>query len=63
MNIIPVMHCFDNNYVLHACISFYSMLEHADTSYFYKLYVIGNEILEENKQKLFDIVAKFSNAS
>ena len=63
MNIIPVMHCFDNNYVLPACISFYSMLEHADTSYFYKLYVIGNEILEENKQKLFDIVAKFSNAS
>ncbi|MBE7705507.1 MAG: glycosyltransferase family 8 protein [Cyanobacteria bacterium SIG29] len=63
MNVIPVMHCFDNNYVLPACISFYSMLEHADTNYFYKLYVVSNDITEENKQKLFDIVAKFPNAS
>lgn len=63
MNVIPVVHCFDNNFVLPACISFYSMLEHADKNFFYKLYVMHSDISEENQSKLARIVNKFSNAS
>lgn len=63
MNIIPVVHCFDDNFVLPACISFYSMLEHADKNYFYKLYVMHSDISQENQNKLAKIVNKFSNAS
>lgn len=63
MEVIPVVHCFDNNFVLPACISFYSMLEHADKKYFYKLYVMYSDISLENQKKLVKIVNNFSNAS
>ena len=37
MEIIPVVHCFDNNYVLPAAVAFYSLLENADSNYFYRI--------------------------
>lgn len=61
--IIPVMHCFDNNYVLPAIVAFYSMLDKASKDYEYKLYVLHTDITAENQQKLQDAIACFDNAS
>lgn len=38
--IIPVLHCFNDAYVIPAAVSFYSMLEHADASREYRLFYI-----------------------
>jgi len=61
--IIPVAHCFDNNYVIPAAVSFLSMLENASKYHSYELYVFHADITDENQQKLQDVVAKFDNAS
>lgn len=57
------MQCFNDNYVIPACVSFYSMLENANSSHFYKLYVLHTDIKEENQKILHSIVLKFKNAS
>lgn len=63
MQIIPVVHCFDNNYVIPAAVAFFSMLQHASQEYFYKLYVMHSNITSENQKKLDLVVANFNNAS
>lgn len=60
---IPIMHCFDNNYVIPAAVSFYSMLEHANPDYYYSLYVLHTDITWQNQKKLADLVSTFPNAS
>lgn len=60
--IIPIMHCFDDNYVIPASVSFLSMLENANPRYFYKLYVLHTDISEKNQNTLNSIVSKFNNA-
>lgn len=60
---IPVMHCFDNNYVIPAAASFYSMLEHADPQYDYHLYVLHSDITVQNQRKLTRLVENFSYAN
>lgn len=60
--IIPIMHCFDDNYVIPASVSFLSMLENANPRYFYKLYVLHTDISEKNQNILNSIVSKFNNA-
>ena len=63
MRTIPVIHSFDSNYVLPACVCFQSLLEHADTANArYALHVIGN-IPVCDQEKLKSIVAKFPNAT
>ena len=59
---IPVMHCFDNNYVIPAAVSFYSMLEHADRAYDYRLFVLHSDITVQNQNKLRKLVEQFGNA-
>lgn len=59
---IPVMHCFDNNYVIPAAVSFYSMLENADPQYNYRLFVLHSDITVQNQQKLTKLVRGFKNA-
>lgn len=61
--IIPIMHCFDNNYVIPAAVSFFSMLKNADEEYIYKLYVLHSDITVQNQQKLMQIVQQFPNAT
>lgn len=61
--IIPVMHCFDNNYVIPAIVAFYSMLENASKDYDYKLYVLHTDITEDNQNVLQQTVSCFDNAS
>ncbi len=60
--VIPVMHCFDNNYVIPAAASFNSMLEHADPDYDYQLYVLHTDITWKNQEKLKRLVSRFPNA-
>ena len=50
--IIPIMFCFDKNYVIPASVAFYSLLEHADKNYYYKFYVLNNDISKEQQDKL-----------
>lgn len=62
--IIPVIHCFDNNYALPASVSFYSMLEHANKSYTYHLYVMhSSNISSTNQEKLKECIKDFKNAN
>lgn len=63
MSTIPVMHCFDNNYVIPAAVSFYSMLKNADPNYFYQLYVLHTDITIQNQRKLTELVESFPNAT
>ena len=62
-NVIPIMHCFDNNYVIPAAVSFYSMLKNANSNYIYKLYVLHSDITVQNQIKLKRIVNQFPNAA
>ena len=61
--IIPIMHCFDNNYVVPAAASFSSMLAHADRRYTYILYVLHSDITVQNQKKLTELVEGYENAS
>ena len=61
--IIPIMHSFDNNYVVPASVAFVSMLENANKQFFYKLYVLHSDISEQNQKKLKSIVEQFENAT
>lgn len=60
---IPVMHCFDKNYVIPAAVSFYSMLEHASNAYDYALYVLHSDISEDDQRKLQECISRFKNAT
>lgn len=60
---IPIMFCFDNNYVIPAAVAFYSLLENCNQSYYYKLYVLHTDITKENQEKLKENIEKFSDFS
>lgn len=60
---IPIMFCFDNNYVIPAAVAFYSMLENCNKNYFYKMYVLHTDISKDNQQKLKNNIEKFSSFS
>ena len=60
--IIPIMHCFNDNYVIPASVSFLSMLENANSSYFYKLFVLHTDISKAHQNALHSIVSRFDNA-
>lgn len=59
---IPVVHFFNNKYVIPAAVSFYSMLENASKEHSYVLYVGHSDISKENQEKLRILVQKFNNA-
>lgn len=60
---IPLMFCFDNNYVIPAAVAFYSLLEHCNKDYYYKLYVLHTDISLENQEKLKENIKQFSSFS
>lgn len=60
---IPILTCFDNNYVIPASVCFYSLLKNANYNYHYAIYVLQNDITLENKEKLQETISYFSNAS
>jgi len=60
---IPIMFCFDNNYVIPAGVAFYSLLKHCNKNYNYTLYVLHTDITEENQKKLLDNIKEFKEFS
>ena len=58
---IPIMFCFDNNYVIPAGVAFYSLLENANKNYKYKFFVLHSDITEENQSKLIETVKPFES--
>lgn len=58
---IPIMFCFDNNYVIPAAVAFYSLLENANKDYNYKLYILHTDITVENQNKLKMTIEQFNN--
>jgi lipopolysaccharide biosynthesis glycosyltransferase len=59
---IPVMHCFNNNYVIPAAVASHSMLLHASSDFHYKIYILHSDITKENQTKLRDNLKNFANA-
>ena len=47
--ILPIMTCFDTNYVVPGMVAFYSLLKHANPSYEYIIHVLHNDITEEQQ--------------
>lgn len=60
---IPVIHCFDTNYVPAAAVAFLSLLEHANPAYEYRLIVLHTDITEEQQLRLKKIVHVFPHAT
>ena len=60
--IIPVVHMFNNEFVVASSVSFLSMLSNADKNYFYKLFVLHSDINDINQKKLTNLVNRFENA-
>lgn len=60
---IPIMFCFDNNYVIPAAVAFYSLLENCDKNNYYKLFVLHSDITEKNQDKLKRTIDVFSDFS
>ncbi len=58
---IPIMFCFDTNYVIPAAAAFYSLLEHASKEYDYTFYVLHSDITERQQEKLRETIKEFDN--
>lgn len=61
------MFCFDSNYVIPASVAFYSLLEHnrqgggQDKSFFFRLFVVHNNISPSQQEKLHLTLKPFSH--
>lgn len=60
---IPVVHCFDKNYVVPAAVSFHSMLTHASREHDYALHVLHDDIPEDDQARLAQVVSAFPGAT
>ncbi len=61
--IIPIVTCFDKNYVTPSVIAFYSLLDNADKNYFYKIYVLNSDITLQQQYDSEYCLKKFKNFS
>lgn len=60
MKEIPMMFCFDKNYVIPASVAFYSLLEHANKNYKYILNVLHTDISKVDQDMLIETLKPFS---
>lgn len=58
---IPIMFCFDTNYVIPAAVAFYSLLEHANKEYKYIFYVLHTDISKDQQKKLRETLVSFED--
>lgn len=58
---IPIMFCFDKNYVIPAGVAFFSLMEHANQNYNYKFYILHSDINENQQERLKETVANYDN--
>ncbi len=59
---IPVLTCFDDNFVIPASVAFRSLVEHAEPANRYLIYILHSDISASNQQRLIDSLASFDNA-
>jgi lipopolysaccharide biosynthesis glycosyltransferase len=62
-NVVPVMFCFNENYVIPAAVTFQSMLETVAPGIVLKLYVVHDDISPESQKRLETVVSCFPSAS
>lgn len=56
---IPIMFCFDNNYVVPASVAILSLLEKVNKNYIYSLFILHTDITAENQDKLQKTIEPF----
>ncbi len=59
--IIPVMFCYDTNYVIQSAVAFHSLMIHANKEFLYKFYILHSDITDEQQKKLKETVKEFDN--
>lgn len=59
--VIPIMFCFDTNYVIPAAVAFYSLMKFADKNYFYEMYILHSNIKDWQIDKLNETLKEFDN--
>lgn len=59
--VIPVMFCYDTNYVIQSAVAFYSLMEHANPKYNYKFYILHSDITDKQQEMLNSTVKQFKN--
>jgi lipopolysaccharide biosynthesis glycosyltransferase len=63
MTVVPIVHCFDGNYVVPAAVAFHSLLSHAKSpDTLYVLHVIGRDLSDDDRTVLQNVVGQFHNA-
>lgn len=60
--IISVMHCFDNNFVVPAGVALHSLLRTGNPSFRYEIHVLHSNISTTNQRRLQESIAGFANA-
>ena len=58
---IPIMFCFDKNYVIPASVAFYSLMENSSKNYNYVFYILHSDINNDQQKLLKDTLKEFSN--
>ena len=61
--VIPIFFTFDENYVVPAIVTFFSLLHHAEKSHYYELYVLHPGLSAKAQRELQRVVEKFPHAS
>ncbi len=61
--VIPIFFTFDENYVVPAIVTFFSLLYHAEKSHCYELYVLHPGLSAKAQRELQRVVEKFPHAS
>lgn len=59
--IIPVMFCYDKNYVIQSAVAFYSLMKYANPKYLYKFYILHSDISDEQQNMLNETIKEFKN--
>lgn len=60
---LNILYSSDDNYAQHMGISIYSLLEHNRSFSHIQIFIIDNEISENNKNKLCDMINEFQNVN
>lgn len=63
MKEIPIMFCFNNNYVIPASACFISIMENSNIKNRYIFYVLHTDITEANQKKLKEDLKKYKNCT
>jgi lipopolysaccharide biosynthesis glycosyltransferase len=60
--IVSVLHCFDNNFVVPAGVALHSLLKTGSPSFHYRIHILHSDISIGNQKRLHEGISRFSNA-